>query len=368
MHKYTHHLVTCKGKKDGRNWKYSFWPFRTEKPVEPKPEQEMPPQFETEIVKAAENDVAKDAEKWKELDQKLKPKYCQAVAVLDNARKKHLKESEEADLAKTEFDAAKTKYEELTMPALDAKWRNLWLIFIAIAEFPLNSIVFGILGSGRLETYIISAGLCVAIPLIAHFFGQSIRQENKNSTDIILMITMPVTILLILGAIAFIRAKYFEAMIHQDLIGISITPTQMTILFIIINMAIFLVAVMVSYEGSHPDKKYFKTITGRYKEAMKRLQKEATEATEAGAELARAEQNFQQVRQHRLKSHEKFIQAIKTIVDGGEWLVSSYRAANLRVRKDIPQCFKQQPQSPAIAEELLKLDWECNGQAGGKSE
>ena len=359
MKKYSHCSVTRKGKKDGRNWKYSFWPFRSEKPSVPKTDQELSPQFETELIKAAENNVSVEAEKWKNLDQGLKPRYCQAVAELKNARKGYNKESAEADLARDEYEKAKTRYEEMTMPALDAKWRNFWLFFIAVAEFPLNSLVFSILGSARIETYIISAGLCVAIPLIAHFFGQSLRQEIKDRTDIILMITMPITILAILGAIAFIRAKYFEAMVSQDLIGVSITPTQMTVLFIIINIAIFFVAVIVSYEGSHPDKKRFSTNIKRFKEAMKRLKKEASEAEEASEILSQIEKQYQKLRQYRSKSHEKFIQQVRSIVDSAEWLVSSYRAANLRVRKDIPPCFKDEAAIPSIPDELLNIEWDC---------
>ncbi len=365
MRKYSHYHVSRKGKKDGRDWKYTFWPFRTEKPCEPKKEQELPPQFETDLIKAAENNITVEAEKLKNLDQRLKPEYCQTVSELKNAGKGYNKESGEADLARNEYEVAKNRYEEMTMPSLDAKWKNFWLFFIAVAEFPLNSLVFSILGSGRIETYIISAGLCVAIPMIAHFFGQSLRQEIRDRTDVILMITMPVTILAILGVIAFIRAKYFEAMVAQDLIGISISPTQMTVLFIIINIAIFFVAVMVSYEGSHPDKKRFKTTTKRFKEAMKRLKKEASEAEEAGEILSNVENKFQKLRQYRTKSYEKFVQKIRSIVDSAEWLVSSYRAANLRTRKDIPPCFKKEAQIPSIPEELLDVDWDCKSHNSG---
>lgn len=365
MIRYSHYYVSRKGKKDGRDWKYSFWPFRTEKPCEPKKDQELHPQYETELIKAAENNIAGAAEKWKNLDQALKPKYCKTVAILKSAQKKLTKESEEANLAKAEFEKAKTKYEEITHPPLEAKWKIFWLFFIAVAEFPLNSLVFSILGSAKVETYIISAGLCVTIPLIAHFFGQSLRQEIKDKTDIILMLTMPITILAILGAIAFIRAKYFEAMVSQDLIGISLTPTHMTILFIIINVAIFLVAVIVSYEGSHPDKKHYHKVIKMYKLALKRLRKEATEAEDAGQLLARAEENFQKIRQYRIKTHEKFIQRIQTIADSAEWLVSTYRASNMRVRKDIPPCFKKEAQMPSIPQELFDVDWDCNGHLSG---
>ncbi|MBC8181879.1 hypothetical protein H8E88_12235 [candidate division KSB1 bacterium] len=365
MRKYSHHKVTCKGKKDGRDWKYSFWPFRKAKPSEPKLKQDIPSHYETELAQAGENIIASEGEKWQKLDQSLKPNYCQAVADLKHADKVYARESEEAELANQEFAAAKAKYEALTMPVLDAKWRNFWLFLIAVAEFPLNSMVFRILGAERVETYLISIMICVGIPLIAHQFGQAIKQEYKNKTDIILMITMPVIVLAMLGAISFIRAKYFEAMVSTELLGISLSPTQMTILFIIINVAIFLIAVMISYEGSHPDKNHFHTVIKRYKETLKKLEKEATEAKAAGRMLAQAERNYQRLRQYREKSYRKFVQKIKSIAESAEWLASSYRAANMRVRKDIPPCFKQPVQSSEIPEELLEIDWECSDFTSG---
>lgn len=171
MHHYTHRRVVRKGRKDGRNWRYTLWPFRHEKQPEPKADQEIAPQYEIEIIKASENEISKEAEDWKELDKKLKPDYCEAVTELDNARKMYLKEADEADIAQEEFNAARQKYESLAMPALDLKWRNFWLVFIAIVEFPLNSVVFNVFGESRILTLLFAAGLCVMIPLFGHFWG-----------------------------------------------------------------------------------------------------------------------------------------------------------------------------------------------------
>ena len=174
-----------------------------------------------------------------------------------------------------------------------------------------------------------------------------------------MMIAMPIVILLVLGVIAFVRSAYFEAEVNQKVIGISISPTQLTIIFIIINVAMFLGAVIVSYESAHPNKNDFKSIVKRYKTALRNLHKEAAEAKDAGRAFAKAEMRLQQIRQRRLKSYEHFVQTIKTIVDSGEWLVSAYRAANLREQKDIPPCLKNAPQTPQISEDLLQLDWNC---------
>jgi len=364
MHHYTHRRVVRKGKRDGRSWRYTIWPFKQLKSPEPKSDQDIPAQYEVEIIKAAENKISHEAEKWKALDEKLKPDYCEKLSVRNSALKEFSKESEEAEISQREFDTAKQKYEALTMPALDVKWRNFWLLFLAVVEFPLNSEVFTIFGESQIKTLVFASSLCVGIPIFGHFFGQSIRQEYKNTSDKILMITMPIVTLSVLAVLGFIRSHYFEAVVNQHLIGISINPSQMTILFIIINVAIFFIAIIVSYEGSHPDKRKFHTVVNRYKTALKRLEKETAEASEAGSELKAAEKQLQRIRQKRQKSYESFLQSIQTIVDTGEWLVSAYRAANLRERMNIPPCFKAEAQIPKSPQESLILDWNCENVSG----
>lgn len=358
--KYSHRQVVRKGKKDGRNWKWKFWPFvKQDKPQSPRPGQTEPAAFEKELIQVAEGDISREAEKWMERDRELKPKYCQALVAVKAAKQKFHKEDKEAQAALKAFETAEAEYKKLELPPVSSAWRNFWLFFIAVAEFPLNSVVFALFGAGKIETFIMAAGLCVAIPVIAHFFGQALRQEHKSLTDKALMITMPLIMLLILGAIAFIRAKYFQAARSYNLIGVEMSPTAMTTLFIIINMAIFLVAVLVSYEGTHPDHRFFRAVVRRYREALKKLRKEGSEAESAGRELAQAEQRFQQIRQQRLKIYQQHAQRARTLQQTGEWLAATYRAANLRVRNDFPECLKGDVPSPVIPQELLNLDWDC---------
>ncbi len=359
MPKYTHTKVKRRGKIDGRDWKYSFWPFKIDKPQEPNPDQEQPAQFENELLKAAENDISKEKENWVDVDKKLKTEYCQSLQRLEHANKNYIKESEEAKVAKIDFEKAKAKYEEFTLPPLSEKWRNSWLFVIAIGEFPLNSIVFQLFGASRFDTYLMSLILCIAIPFLGHAWGEALKQDHKTGGDKGFVLGIPIVILFILGAIAFIRAKFFEAMDTMELMGVEITPIQMTILFIIINIGIFLLAVIISYEASHSNKKQYKSVCFRYKAALKSLEKEATEATQAGQALAHAETEFQTARQTRAKTHEKYLQKANTIVDYTEWLITTYRAANMKDRKIIPPCFKEEPKIPAIPNDLYELDWNC---------
>lgn len=367
MRHYTRWKVRRRGKKDGRNWQWEIWPFfRKQKPAEPKIDQTMPAQFEKEIVKAGESHVAKTANAWKKLDITLKPRYCQARQALLAARESVQKERSEAEAAMAGFETAEQSFRELEMPSLDPRWRLFWLIIIGVAEFPLNGLVFSIFGAGRIETYIMASAMCLLIPLAAHFFGQALRQENKTSADKGFLLIVPPILLGVLAAVAFLRAKFFEAGQTQELMGITLSPQLATILFLIINVALFLIAIVISYEGSHPNQRQYNTRERRMKEALKRLKKESSEAEAAARKLAEADRAYHKERQHRHTNHEQLRQDAEITKETAEWLVTVYRDANIGARHEIPECFKQAPMAVSLPEPLLNLDWECEDVGGEK--
>lgn len=370
MKRYTYTFVTRHGKKDGRDWKWEFWPFfRQMKPAEPKVNQTIPAQFETELLRAGENSSAVTAQQWKKMDETLKPRYCQARNRLKNAIQRCKKESSEAKAAMLEYEAAEKKFQDLSVPALDPRWRIFWLVLIGIAEFPLNGLVFSIFGAERAETYIMASAMCLMIPIAAHFFGQSLRQEHKTGIDKGFLIILPLVILGALAVIAILRAKFFEAMKSQKLIGVTLTPEQATVLFIIINVALFFVAIIVSYEGSHPNHSLYNTLRKRLKESLKRFRKESKEAERAAKELERIEHIYHRERQLREKSFERFLQEAHTTKESTEWLVSAYRRENIVARRgDIPDCFKAAPAPVEIPGQLLHLDWDCDELRDGELE
>jgi len=361
MKRYTYTFVTRHGKKDGRNWKWEFWPFfRQTKPAEPKVDQTIPAQFETELLRAGENASAMIARHWKKMDETLKPRYCQTRNRLKNVIQDCKKESSEAKAAMAEYEAAEKKFQEMSVPALDSRWRIFWLVLIGIAEFPLNGLVFSIFGAGQVETYIMASAMCLMIPIAAHFFGQSLCQEHKTGVDKGFLIILPLVILGALAVIAILRAKFFEAMKSQKLIGVTLTPEQATVLFIIINVALFFVAIIVSYEGSHPNHPLYNTLRKRLKESLKRFRKESKEAKQAARELDRVEHIYHRERQLREKSYERFLQEAHIHKESTEWLVSAYRRENIVARRgDIPECFKTTPAPVEIPIQLQHLDWEC---------
>lgn len=359
MKRYTYYSVTRQGRKDARDWKWGFWPFlRVPKTPTPKKNEKSQALFEKEIIDSAQYTLASLAKKWKDRDGKLKPDYCKASSIQAGAEKKLKKESEQAQSAVAELDSSKKKLEEMGMPSFHPQWATFWLILIGIAEFPLNSLVFAIFGSNRIETYIMASAMCIAIPLFAHFFGKALRQEIKTTIDKIILVGIPIIILGLLGGIAFIRAMYFESGSSLGLIGISISPQVLTILFMIINVALFFVATIIAYEASHPNHKTFMSVYKRHQEARGRLKKESGKAEKAFGDFEDAEKNLARIRQEREKAHEAFKQQAEEIKANREYLIAAYRRANIQLRNETPECF-QKPPEIKIPEALINLDWDC---------
>lgn len=359
--KITYRKVTRRGRRDGRDWQYTFWPFKKQKHREPKENQDIPAQYEKELLQLGAHEVSEIAEQWQEMDKKLKPQYCKALAARNHAEQIYKKEAGEEKVAANEYEAARKKYEELSPPALSPGWKWFWLTVLGLGEFPINAMIFQILGQGQTETYLFSGVMCLAIPLSAHFLGHGLRQDRRDRRDVILMVLGPLIMLGLLTVVALMRAKYFETVDTHRILGITITPTEGTIFFFVINLMIYFVALIISYHGSHPNHKRYTEVMKRYKDARDRLTKESGEARAAGEELKQADHVYQEIRQLRQKTHDRFAERAKTIQEQAEFLASAYRAANLAVRPDVPQCFKNNPHEIPLPASLTQLDWECEG-------
>lgn len=363
MKRYTYRGIRRVGKKDGRNWNWKFWPF-IKTPKEPQPElnQTVPAEFEKEYKECGETIIRGFSSDWEETDSKLKPKFCRALKNYMHLKDQYKKESTEAIEAKAQFDEAAKKFYELQAPDLDIKWKLFWLILIGIFEFPLNGLIFSIFGVQRIETYIIAGAMCIVIPLAAHLLGKSLHQENKSVMDKLFIWLIPLVFLLMLFVIAYLRAKYFEAMLSQNIIGISITPQMATIMFLVINIAIFTVATIVSYEGSHPHHTLYTTRRLMMKEALKILSKESEEAEEFAQQLASAQKELEETRGYREKRWRWYYEKANEEKEKVDFGIAIYRKANMEARmaSAVPECFKNASLEAVIPPNLLTLDWNCS--------
>jgi len=357
---YTHRSVVCRAKKDARNWRWKFWPFaKEEKAKEPKTDQTIDAQYEKELLQLAESLMAETAEKWKDLDMKLKPEYCETNKEKVIAKKRWELESKEAKQSSGEFEKAKEIFYKFQPPSLDPKWSLFWLVLIGISEFFINSLVLQILGQGQIETYIAAFGMCIMIPWGAHYFGKSLHQETKNRVDVFWLITTPLMVLTLIGGLSFLRSKYFEALGISKILGIEVTPTEATTVFIIINLALFVIAAVISHEGSHPQHNAYTQAQKRYKDALKAFEDDEDAVKKAAKDFSEAEKRQKHIQHKRAKTYEKLCQEANSIKERIEWLISAYRATNLANREDVPKCFEKPHNTPEIPVSLNDLDWSC---------
>lgn len=361
MKKYTYRSILRRAKKDARNFRWKFWPFlKEQKSKEPKTDQQIESQFERELLQSGESQISQISEEWKERDLKLKPDYCAALRRYTSAYKTLSEKKGEMSDSVKEYNAAKGLFDKFEPPSLKPGWMLFWLIAIGISEFFINSLVLQILGQNQIETYIAAFSMCVMIPLGAHFFGKSLQQIYKSTVDKFWLITVPIIILTLIGGLSFLRSKYFEGMGISKLLGIELTSTEATIVFIIINIALFVVAAVVSHEGTHPQHKSYSQAKKRFKLAQKELEKDEEDVKMAAKELKSSEKDLEMKKHIRAKTHERLKEEAVTIKESAEWLISAYRSTNLANREDVPECFKKPHKEPEIPDSLLHLDWNCD--------
>src|SRR5712692_9957466 len=108
---HTFRSVRRQGIRDGRDWRWKLWaprwPLREAKDPEPPATQQESALFESTLKEGGENDIQLIAERWAQLDVKLKSDYCAAQAELRQAQQIVPKEQNEY-----EADAAECKTAE----------------------------------------------------------------------------------------------------------------------------------------------------------------------------------------------------------------------------------------------------------------
>jgi hypothetical protein len=366
---YNIRRIKRQGRKDGLNWRWKFWPFIKEtKPVTPEDNCVGIAPFERELKEGIEDDIAKIAAKWEEIDRELKQKFCQAEGEYEQAKLKLGKEKKEAIEARNKFMTASDKLVKIGKPQLSPGWKYFWLILLGLSEFPLNGIVFSIFGAGRIETYVMAASLCIVIPILAHFAGMFIRKENKKEKDKILSFVLCLIAFLAFIVIAIMRADYLAEALKE--FAPNLSPKLAAFIFVVINMLIFVGATLISYEGSHPRPDEYKNIYNEYKSSLKSYAKEDKEAKQAAKEFTRINAIFQKARIKREKTFSIYKKEADEKAAWYEWAAQAYRAENARARGKIIKCFEGQIKKADIPASLKEnsLDWQCGRNENKTSE
>lgn len=364
---YTYRKVRRHGKRDGRPWQWTLWPFRKPKPPTPAVDQTRAAEFEIELKEAADHDIEVVAKRWHHRDEKLKAAYCEAFSEHISAKAAVEPESREAAEAARAFEHARDELFGLEFPTMNPRWAFFWLALIGFGEFFLNATVFQLLGGGRWETYLAAMALGVAIPLAGHFLGQALRQDEKRLWDYVLIGLVPVAVFAGLWALALLRARFAEAAGVEiaQVLGVELTREEFARIFLLLNVLLFFVATVCAYAGSHRDASRYRRVYKKYRIAKKGLEKELGEARAAVKRLECAERVLHKARTRRAKRYQKVRQEALDLKATAEWFSRLYRTENVRERRDgRPKCFDLEVPSAAIElpydfRDNELRDWDC---------
>ncbi len=116
------------------------------------------------------------------------------------------------------------------------------LVLLGFAEWMVNALAFAIFGGTNTQTYIVALVVAVLLPVCASVVGSSWKQRRNDGIALLALIASVGLIV----AIALIRQAYFYDVVNS-ILGLNIAPWMLTIIYMVINMAMFFGGVLVSY-------------------------------------------------------------------------------------------------------------------------
>jgi len=334
------------------------WPFWETKEAEPPIDQAEPSQFEEWLLEVAEENLDRVAIEWSQRDRDLHAACSRAVENYMSAQGLLERASDVQKKAIEEYEVARERYRTFPHPQMSGLF--FWLMFavMTFAEFAFNILVFSVFGQSQTHTLLMAAGLMIAIPWLSHFIGEGLRVERKSPVTIALMIVSALSIIILLVVIAVLREKFFEASKVAEALGLQWDSRNILFTFFIVNIALFVAMVILSYQVTPRDPEGYKRAKRDFEEANKRLQREAGDLKDAARMLAAARENMNAAHYTRFHEWEKYRYLAEEERDIWVRMIKSYRYANMSARKDKtrPASFSLDPegriQMPGVLTEL----------------
>jgi hypothetical protein len=246
--------------------------------------------------------------------------------------------------------------------------KGYWVLFtfLAICEFPMNSVVFDILGEAKWLTYLLAAGLGVIIPLSAHYMGIMLRRESpfESLKSALKASFLFVSVFAVLLGLAYLREKFVTGADIASVLGVEMDPRMVTIVFLSINLLIFVVATLASYMvhidvADEQIRSYHRTLRS-LKEVEDVLDDTSGSLNKLKAKCDEVGEHISGLMVTREKILQKNRESAEAHRDTAQWLINVYRTSNTRARKDsqMPKCFKTMPAIDISAFDA-PLDEEC---------
>jgi hypothetical protein len=335
----------------------------------PDEEEQTYPAYIMQLKQVGEENIERLSQQWKRRDAVLLAEYCKAATTLTDLQKALEKAEQEAAQAREEgrrAQAEHTKHFHVT-----PTWYYVMIGAIFLLEVPLNSVVFQLFGDSKTFTLLTSIGLGIVLPLCAHFLGGLLRhgfwRAGKWATETLLILALFFTAVGSLAGIAYLRERFFAGSGVQELLGVQMDYTIVTLIFFAINLLIFAVATVAAYVSHDPlAKQHWQDL--RTANKLRRNAEKKVSLTERRLQETQARQ--QEIRAERQKSFEHTRHEIDELRNIIQRLMSVYAMHNQRHRGSTkkPACLEKYPpintRDPLLDPhtENAQLEWECSSQ------
>jgi hypothetical protein len=208
------------------------------------------------------------------------------------------------------------------------------IIFLAIGEFPLNTVVFRLFGEAEYLTYVMSSTLAIMIPLIGVFIGIHLRHALPSlAGNILIGVLAPVSVGGALFAVSLLRNIYIGSQFAQGAVSAAGEGSMAWALFAL-NSLVFFGAMAASYFAHDPDERLdrFHKVLLTLERKRNTIRKKLYEiGPKINGEIQAAKSQVEQVRAMTSQR------------------VSMYRQTNIRFRRLLPPySFRRPPEFPKV--------------------
>ena len=288
-----------------------------------------PAQFEHALVSHGEQEVQRIFEKGSRRLTKLQPEF-------EACRKRFQDVESRLQAVVTRYKARKEQLGRDLSVRFPYRYHVALVVFLAIGEFPLNTIVFRLFGEPEFLTYVMASTLAITIPLLGLFVGLHLRQSiPRTAGNIMISVLTPVAVAAALYSISRLRNTYIFA---QASLSSPLASNQDELAYALLSLnALVFCGAMVSSFFSHDVDEILDSchnsliFLDRRRNAAR--MKQLRLGTKINGEIQRAKSRVQQAR--ALTSQR----------------VSLYRQTNMRFRRlTAPPSFRREP-------EFRQVEW-----------
>jgi len=284
-------------------------------------------QFEQALIAHGEQAVQRIYEKASQRIAQLQPVFQACLKRLEELQSRLKPISEVYEARKKELG----RDVSILFPSI---LHLVLILFLAIGEFPLNTVVFRLFGEAEYLTYVMSSTLAVTIPLLGMFIGIHMRHSIPPlAGNILIGILTPVAVGAALFSISVLRNTYIFAQVSPAS-AMTVNQDKLAYSLFALNTLVFFAALVSSFFAHDPDEKLDSSHSSLFflDRKINSVRKELFRiGTKMNGEIKQAKSQIEQV---RALTNER---------------VALYRQTNMRYRSLLPPpTFRKNPEFPEL--------------------